>query len=97
MSKKTQNNTLACAVGAVLVGSLAGTGVVNAAENPFGMTELQSGYMQLASKEGACGEGKCGGDMKKKAEGACGEGKCGGEMKKKKEGACGEGKCGGKY
>ena len=79
MSKKTQNNTLACAVGAVLVGSLAGTGVVNAAENPFGMTELQSGYMQLASKEGACGEGKCGGEMKKKKEGACGEGKCGGK------------------
>jgi uncharacterized low-complexity protein len=44
-----------------------------------------------SSKEGKCGEGKCG--AKKAKEGKCGEGKCGAN-KAKKEGKCGEGKCG---
>ena len=63
----------------------------------FEMTELSTGYMQLAEadtsdeatmkkKEGACGEGKCGGD--KKAAPKTGEGKCGSDKK------TGEGKCG---
>jgi uncharacterized low-complexity protein len=43
---------------------------------------------EKAKKEGKCGEGKCGSDMKKNMEG-----KCGGE-KAEKEGKCGEGKCG---
>ncbi|PKO83350.1 MAG: hypothetical protein CVU17_08175 [Betaproteobacteria bacterium HGW-Betaproteobacteria-11] len=44
-------------------------------------------------KEGKCGEGKCGADMKKKQ--AMHDGKCGASMdEKKKEGKCGEGKCG---
>jgi len=95
MSKKMSAKTLSCAVGAALVGSLAATGAVQAAENPFGATQLESGYMQLASKEGSCGEGKCGGDKSEsKKEMSCGEGKCGGD-KSKKEGSCGEGKCGG--
>ena len=41
-----------------------------------------------ADKEGKCGEGKCGDDMKKNMEGSCGE------KKAEEEGKCGEGKCG---
>ena len=93
MSKTTVMKPLSIALGAAFVASLAGTSVANAADNPFSMTELSSGYMVADSKEGKCGEGKCGGE-KKTEEGKCGEGKCGGE-KKAEEGKCGEGKCGG--
>ena len=95
MTKKTVMKPLSLALGAAFITSLAGASVANAAENPFGMTELSSGYMVADSKEGKCGEGmkdkegKCGEGMKGK------EGKCGGESKEKKEGKCGEGKCGG--
>jgi uncharacterized low-complexity protein len=108
MSQKITNKPLAYAVGAALAGTLS-AGAVAAAENPFGITPLDGGYMQLASShEGSCGgkkaEGACGGE--KKSEGSCGgekksEGSCGGE--KKSEGSCGgnaapatmpEGKCG---
>ncbi|MBT8121256.1 MAG: hypothetical protein KJO10_01875, partial [Gammaproteobacteria bacterium] len=99
------------AMGAAFVTSLATSPVANAAENPFAMSELGSGYMVADSHmEGKCGEGKCGGDKAKK-EGKCGgdkdrgcseeakaakEGKCGGDKAKSmKEGKCGEGKCGG--
>ena len=93
MSNKTNLKPVAAIVGAALVGSLSAMNVA-AGENPFGATQLDSGYMQLAGKEM---EGKCGGD--KGMEGKCGgdketEGKCGGD-KEKKEGKCGEGKCGG--
>jgi uncharacterized low-complexity protein len=52
----------AAAIGATLVGSLSVIGLANADENPFGASQLESGYMVLASKdeEGKCGEGKCG-------------------------------------
>jgi len=93
MSKTTVMKPLSIALGAAFVASLAGTSIANAADNPFSMTELSSGYMVADSKEGKCGEGKCGGEKKAK-EGKCGEGKCGGE-KKAEEGKCGEGKCGG--
>lgn len=109
MSNKTTKRTLATAVGATLAGSLAFATGAQAAENPFGMQELNGGYMLVAMEEG-----KCGGNMKKDAEGKCGaemkakEGQCGGDKAKegtcgdKKEGAakppmegkCGEGKCG---
>jgi len=108
MSEKTTMKPLAIALGAAFITSLAGTSVANAAENPFSMSELSSGYMVAEMAEGKCGEGKCGGDKAKaegkcggdkaKAEGKCGEGKCGGdkaEAKEKAEGKCGEGKCGG--
>ena len=106
MSKKNMK-PVATAIGAAMAGALT-MGTATAAENPFGLSEIGSGYTQLASshgdgemkdKEGKCGEGKCGGEMKDK-EGQCGgemkdkEGQCGGEMKSK-EGKCGEGKCGG--
>ena len=108
MSEKTTRKPLAIAMGAAFVTSLATAPIANAAENPFAMSELSSGYMVADSHmaggdkdkaEGKCGEGKCGGD-KAKAEGKCGEGKCGGD-KAKAEGTCGgekkmdkEGKCG---
>jgi len=110
MSQKVIKKPLAIALGAAFVTSLAGTPVANAAENPFAMSELSSGYVVAEMEEGKCGEGKCGGD-KAKEEGKCGEGKCGGdkakaegkcggdkameEGKKMEEGKCGEGKCGG--
>ena len=67
-----------------------GTTAVNAAsENPFAIKSLSSGY-QVAdnhadkAKDGKCGEGKCGAEMKdgaktdaKMKDGKCGEGKCG--------------------
>jgi uncharacterized low-complexity protein len=109
MTKKNCIKPAVAVVGAALVGSLSAINVASANENPFGATQLESGYMMLASseeaaekegaaegkaeEEGKCGEGKCG-DGKKK-EGKCGEGKCG-DGKKTEEGKCGEGKCGGK-
>ena len=100
--------SLSIALGTTFIAAMSASPVANADANPFGMQNLESGYMQVA--EGKCGEGKCGeGKMKKEQakEGKCGEGKCGeGKMKKegkcgegdkaKKEGKCGEGKCGGK-
>lgn len=76
--------------------------------NPFALSDLSSGYMQTAEaekdgaskmKDGACGEGKCGGDMQKKATDVKAiEGKCAGNKpapaapaddSKKMEGNCG--------
>jgi len=103
MSKKTIK-PVAGAIGAAIAGSMMLAGGASATSNPFGMAELGSGYMQVASAdmEGKCGgnmkakpmEGKCGGNMKAKPM----EGKCGANMKsgtaKKKDGKCGTGKCG---
>ena len=97
MSNNTLKKSLAVAMGASFAAAMAVSPVANADSNPFGMSNLSGGYMQLA--EGKCGEGKCG-EGKMKTEGKCGEGKkaeaegkCG-EGKTKKEGKCGEGKCG---
>ena len=100
MSKKTLKPVVA-AIGAAFAGSMLMSGAASAAENPFGMSELNAGYVQIAGNEGKCGSGKCGGS--KGGEGKCGgdkgaEGKCGGS--KGGEGKCGgakggEGKCGG--
>ena len=91
MSNQSLKKPIAIAVGATFAAAMTAAPVASADANPFGMQSLESGYIQLA--EGKCGEGKCGGKMKKEAK--CGEGKCGGK-KMKKEGKCGEGKCGGK-
>ena len=72
MSNKIVTKPLAIALGAAFATSLTGASIANAGENPFGMTELSSGYMVADSHEGKCGEGK------KMKEGKCGEGKCGG-------------------
>ena len=103
MSDKSNVKSLAAAIGAVVIGSVATIPAANADQNPFGMTQLSSGYMVAGMAEGKCGgkkmeEGKCGGKKmegaaEKKMEGKCGEGKCGAN-KKKMEGKCGEGKCG---
>jgi len=91
---------LALAIGTAFAASLAVSSLAQAATsnsgNPFAMSELSSGYMQVA-KEGKCGEGKCGAskNMKKDKtmkEGKCGEGKNMEEGKSMKEGKCGEGK-----
>lgn len=102
MKKTTKTLTT---IGTALASSFA-VSAANAESNPFAMTELDSGYMQLAQSDKA-GEMKCGSKMKmdKKSEAACGEGRCGsmmenGKMKKGLEQACGammkgkEGACG---
>jgi len=105
MSIKRKMKPMALAISTAVCGSIIAMSSVQAETNPFGMTDLSSGYMiacaegkcggDMKSKEGKCGEGKCGGDKSKAKEGKCGEGKCGGDKSKAKEGKCGEGKCGG--
>ena len=59
--------TTSFAVGAALISSVA-----NANVNPFGVTELPAGYMQLAEAEMACGANmKMDAPTPKTAEGAC--------------------------
>jgi len=83
-----KRTALTLALGTAFAASLAVAPAVNAAENPFKLDSLKSGY-QVAendkSKEGKCGgdkakDGKCGGDKAK-------DGKCGGD--KAKDGKCG--------
>lgn len=99
--------SIALAVGGAFALSLSAA-TVSAAENPFAIKTLSSGY-QVADNhadkgaDGKCGEGKCGAE-KKAHDGKCGEGKCGAEKKaadgkcgadkKAADGKCGEGKCG---
>ncbi len=102
---KTRTTTLTLA----LTAALGTAGITHAASsNPFALNDLSQGY-QVAqvekSKDGKCGEGKCGGTKAKTTDtktkdGKCGEGKCGGTQAKAtdakaKDGKCGEGKCGG--
>ena len=70
MSDKSTIKPLALAAGAAFITSLASTTVVNAAQNPFAMSEIPGGYMVADSHEGKCGEGKCGGANKAAEEGA---------------------------
>jgi uncharacterized low-complexity protein len=107
MSGKIAVKSLSVAVGAAFITSLAGVSVAVAAENPFGMTQLSSGYMVADSAEGKCGaqkktteETQADGEKKVMEEGKCGEGKCGAK-RQAHEGKCGaekkpmeEGKCG---
>ncbi len=98
--KSTAAKAVALAVSSAFALSISAT-TVNAAENPFAIKSLSSGY-QVAdnhddkAKDGKCGEGKCGAEKAK--DGKCGEGKCGAEKKtdakEMKDGKCGEGKCG---
>jgi uncharacterized low-complexity protein len=94
---KKSNKTLVLAMGTTLISGLAS--VANATEaqgGVFQMTELSSGYMQLAAADTTAPakptdtkaktpEGKCAGAQPiaapKAAEGKCGEGQCGGAMK----------------
>ena len=54
MSKKPKLKPVAAALGASFAVSLAAIPMAGAAENPFVMTELESGYM-VAGGEGYCG------------------------------------------
>jgi len=94
MTKKTPHSPVAAALGAALVGTLSAIHPAAASENPFGLRQLDRGYMQVAAAEGAAGSA----EDKAMAEGKCGEGKCGSDMaggdKAMAEGKCGEGKCG---
>jgi uncharacterized low-complexity protein len=93
MSKKIDKKPLAIAIGTVMAGSLPAVSTADADTNPFGMSELSSGYMQVAQAEMKCGEGKCGGDKMKEQMKKMGEGKCAGakpaDGEKKAEGKCG--------
>jgi uncharacterized low-complexity protein len=86
--KKMNKTPLAAAMGAALISSFASM-PVHAEANPFAMTELASGYMQLA-------EMKCGASMgmaqPKTPEGACAGSKttAAAETAKKVEGSCGD-------
>jgi uncharacterized low-complexity protein len=96
MRNKTKLTPMTAALGAALVATMGAMSSAHAADNPFGMSKLSSGYMVAdGHMEGKCGEGKCG---KADKEGKCGEGKCGkageGKCGKSGEGKCGEGKCG---
>jgi uncharacterized low-complexity protein len=71
-------------------GAIAATAMVsslNAAENPFNVKSLASGYMVADAgdaakmKDGKCGTGKCGATKKKTKEASCG-------AEKAKEGSC---------
>lgn len=77
-------NTAIVTLGATLLGA---SFTVSAAENPFAVQELQSGYNLADSHAGGMEEGKCG-------EGTCGEEDKDDEAGKDKEGKCGEGTCG---
>ena len=85
MAKKPSLKPVSAALGTTFAVTLAASPLVNAEQNPFSLTNLESGYMVAGDHEGKCGEGKCGGDKEA-------EGKCGGD--KEAEGKCGEGKCG---
>lgn len=106
MSKKNVRSAIVTAIGATFLAAAATAPVANAAENPFSLTSLSSGYQKVAA-EGSCGgkkgESSCGGKGKgqgMKGESHCGgkkdgESHCGGKSGKGGEASCGEGKCGG--
>lgn len=65
MSRKAAIKPLTLALGTVFSVSLVNTTIANAAENPFSMQPVSSGYTTLA-------EGKCGAGKGKGREGMCG-------------------------
>ena len=89
--KKINKMPLTVTVGAAFLSSIAAT-AVNAEANPFGMTELAAGYMQVAATdkapEMACGAAMGGMAKPKTAEGACAGNKKT-EAPKATESACG--------
>lgn len=88
MSSKSDKKSMAALCGAVVTG-LTAASAAGAAENPFALKDLSSGYMVVAAeekqKEMACGEGKCGASMMKSGDMKSVEGKCAGQMKGAKE------------
>lgn len=89
-----QQKTLALVLGSAFAATVAMAPVANAAENPFAVKPLASGYMVADNqdggekmKDGKCGTGKCGANKKKMMEEKAKEGNCSAEMKGK-EGNC---------
>jgi len=80
MNKKTLSLTLGSAIATAL---LSAAPTIQAGENPFAMSSINTSQ-QLAAADEKMPEGGCSG-MKMK-EGKCGEGKCG--ANKMKEGGC---------
>ena len=92
MKSKT---SLTLAIGTAFTLGMAASTVSAESGNPFSMTDVAPGNVQLAGmKDGKCGEGKCGAGMK--SDKPMKDGKCGGmkDSKDMKDGKCGEGKCG---
>jgi len=96
--KKINKTPLAAAMGAALLSTFAAT-AANAEANPFGMTELSTGYMQVAEADAAkkapemsCGASMGGMDKHKTPEGACAGSKkpAGAAATKATEGSCGD-------
>jgi uncharacterized low-complexity protein len=91
MLKKTDRKLIATAA---MAGALTLGVTVQAAENPFAMTDLGRGYVvadnQTKMPEGKCGEGKCGTKTKDEKKDPAKDAK----KDKTMEGKCGEGKCG---
>jgi uncharacterized low-complexity protein len=99
--KKINKTPLAAAIGAAFISTFAAT-VANAEANPFGMTELSTGYMQVAEADAAkkTGEMACGAAMGGMAKPKTPEGACAGSKKpagaatattkKATEGSCGD-------
>ena len=102
--KKINKTPLAAVMGSAVVSAFSAT-AVQAENDPFAMTELSDGYMQVAesgnhsgytvkpwgkkANEASCGEGKCGGMMDGDKMKKGLEKACGAMMEKGKEGACG--------
>jgi uncharacterized low-complexity protein len=103
--KKINKTPLAAAMGADLISTFAAS-AANAEANPFGMTELSTGYMQVAEADAAkkTGEMACGAAMGGMAKPKTPEGACAGSKKpaaaaattKTTEGSCGDMMKGGK-
>ncbi len=103
LMKKINKTPLAAAMSTAVVSVFTAT-PVTAESNPFAITELPEGYMQIAENNYTVVP--WGGEQGKKSnEASCGEGKCGDmmdgdKMKKDKESSCGammkgkEGACG---
>ena len=106
---KINRSRLSVAIGTGFSIALASSPVAIAAQNPFSMTELHSGYKVADNQmgEAKCGankaaqEAQCGANKKQKAEAKCGankgkvEAKCGANKKSKAEAKCGASKASG--
>ena len=101
--RKINKTPLAAAMGAAFISTFAAT-AANAEANPFGMTELSAGYMQVAEADATkkTGEMACGAAMGGMAKPKTPEGACAGSKKpaaaaaapttatKTTEGSCGD-------
>jgi len=82
MNRKTLSLTLGSAIATAL---LSAAPTIQAGENPFAMSNINTAQQLAAADKTKGKEGGCSGKMK---EGKCGEGKCGANKMKMKEGGC---------